>query len=103
MRKAHAVGDELLGKRRRRAAVLQPVLVAVPRAGHTAVDDTSLADLPILVGAKIRERPDLRAVAEDCDAFATSRRDDTGALVWDREWRLLRRSLVLPRTVIRCS
>src|SRR5262249_14173797 len=38
MRNAHAVGDELLGERRWRAAVLQPVLVAVPRAGHTAVD-----------------------------------------------------------------
>src|SRR5262249_33949901 len=38
MRNAHAVGDELLGERRRRAAVLQPVLVAVPRAGHAAVD-----------------------------------------------------------------
>src|SRR5215467_3731272 len=69
MRNAHAVGDELFGERRRRAAVLQPVLVAVPGAGHAAVDDTPFADRPMLVGAKIRKRPDLRAVAEDCDAF----------------------------------
>src|SRR6266478_5017693 len=87
MRNAHAVGDELLGGRRWRAAVLQPVLVAVPRAGHTAVDDASLADRPILVRAKIGERPDLRAVAEDCDVFAISRRDDACTLVWDRERR----------------
>src|SRR5215470_549774 len=83
MRNAHAVGDELLGERRRRAAVLQPVLVAVPRAGHAAVDDAPFADRPILVGAKIGECPDLRAVAEDCDAFAIRRRDDSGTLVWD--------------------
>src|SRR5262245_38309691 len=83
MRNAHAVGDELLGERRRRAAVLQPVLVAVPRAGDTAVDDAPFADRPILVGAKIGERPDLRAVAEHRDAFAIRRRDDAGTLVWD--------------------
>src|SRR6266446_1369605 len=87
MRNAHAVGDELFGERRRRAAVLQPVLVAVPGAGHAAVDDAPFADPPILVGAKIRERPDLRAIAEDCDAFAIRRRDDAGALVWDCERR----------------
>src|SRR5215831_12060231 len=78
LRNAHAVG-ELLGERRRRAAVLQPVLVAMPRAGHAAVDDAPLADRPILVGAEIRECPDLRAVAEDCDAFAIRRRDDAGS------------------------
>src|SRR5205807_855321 len=43
MRNAHPVGDELLGERWRRAAVLQPVLVAVPRASHAAVDDAPLA------------------------------------------------------------
>src|ERR1700745_962384 len=85
MPNAHAVGDELLGERRRRAAVLEPVLVAVPRAGHAAVDDASLADRPILVGAKIGERPDLRAVAKDRNAFAVWRSDDAGALVWDRQ------------------
>src|SRR5215831_4212838 len=74
MSNAHAVGGELLGKRRRRAAVLQPVLVPVPRAGYAAVGDAPLADRPILVGTKIRERPDLRAIAEDCDAFAIRRR-----------------------------
>src|SRR5262249_5168945 len=83
MRNAHPVGDELLGERWRRAAVLQPVLVAVPRASHAAVDDAPFADRPVLVGAKIGECPDLRAVAEDCDAFAIRRRDDAGTLVWD--------------------
>src|ERR1700745_2900454 len=83
MRNAHAVGDELFGARRWRPAVLQPVLVAVPGAGHAAVDDAPFADRPILVGAKIRERPDLRSVAEHRDAFAIRRRDDADALVWN--------------------
>src|SRR5262245_49479649 len=87
MRNAHAVGDELFGERRWRAAVLQPVLVAVPGAGHAAVDDAPFADRPMLVGAKIGECPDLCAVAEDCDAFAIRRRDDAGALVRNRERR----------------
>src|SRR5262249_49802883 len=87
MRNAHAVGNELLGERRRRAAVLQPVLVAVPGTGHAAVDDAPFADRPILVGAKIRKRPDLRSVAEHGDAFAIRGRDDAGALVRNRERR----------------
>src|SRR6516225_1159835 len=33
------------------------------------------------------KRPDLRAVAEDSDAFAIRRRDDAGALVRNRERR----------------
>ena len=56
----HAVGGELLGERRRRAAVREPVLIAVPRAGDAAVDDAALADRPVLVRAKIGERADLR-------------------------------------------
>src|SRR5262249_2892797 len=39
---AHAVGDELLGERRRCATIHQSVLIAVPRAGHAAVDDAPL-------------------------------------------------------------
>src|SRR5262245_36664280 len=58
-------------------------MVAVPRAGHTAVDDAPLADRPILVGAKIGKRPDLRAVAEDGNAFAVRRSDNARALVRD--------------------
>ena len=85
MRNAHAVSGELLGERRRRAAVLQPVLVAVPRAGHAAVDDVPLPDRPILVGAKIGKRPDLRTVAEDGNAFAVRRSDNSRALVRDRQ------------------
>src|SRR5262249_48772152 len=82
---AHAVSDELLGEGRRRATIRQSVLVAVPRAGHTAVDDASLADRPILVGAKIGERPDLRAVAEDRNAFAVRRSDNARPLVRNRQ------------------
>jgi len=66
---AHAVSGELLGERRRRAPIRQSVLIAVPRAGYTAIDNSSLADRPILMGAKIGERPDLRAVAEDRNAL----------------------------------
>src|SRR5262249_1125398 len=83
MRNAHAVGDELLGERRWRAAVLQPVLITMPRAGHAAVDDMPFADRPVLVGAKVGECPDLHAIADDRGAFAIRRRDDAGALVWD--------------------
>src|SRR5262249_51530101 len=87
MGNAHAVGDELLGARRRRAAAPQPVLVAVPRAGHAAVDDAPLPDRPILVGAKIGKRRDLCPVAEDGNAFAVGRRNDASALVRNRERR----------------
>src|SRR5258707_12216785 len=82
---AHAVSDELLGEGRRRATIRQPVLIAVPRAGHTAVDDAPLPDRPILVGAKIGKRPDLRAVAENCNAFAVLRSDNARTFVRDRQ------------------
>src|SRR6516165_9544188 len=85
VRNAHAVSGDLLGERRRRAAIRQSVLVTVPWAGHIAVDDAPLADRPILMGAKIGERPDLRPLAEDRNALAVGRRDDTCALVWNRE------------------
>jgi hypothetical protein len=85
MHNAHAIGDELLSKRRRCAAIRQSVLVPVPWAGHTAVDDASLTKRSILMGAKISERPDLRAVAEDRNAFAARRGDDARALVRYRE------------------
>src|ERR1043166_8676932 len=86
-RQAHAIGDELLRERRRRTAVLQSVLVAVPGAGHATVDDAALAERPVLVGAEIRERADLAAVAEHRNAFAAARRDDAGAPVRDGIWR----------------
>ena len=56
----HAIGRELLGERRRRAAVRQPVLIAVPGAGDAAVDDAAFADRAVLVGAEIGQRADLR-------------------------------------------
>jgi site-specific DNA recombinase len=85
MRNAYSVSAELLGEGRRRATIRQSVLIAVPRAGHTAVDDAPLADWPILVGAKIGERPDLRAIAEDRNAFAVRRSDNARPLVRDRQ------------------
>src|SRR5262249_55869645 len=82
---AHAVSDELLVQRRRRPAIRQPVWRAVPRAGHTAVDDVPLPYRAILVGAKIGECPDLRAVAENCNAFAVRRSDNARTFVRDRQ------------------
>jgi len=82
---AHAVSDELLGEGRRRATIHQTVLIAVPRAGHTAVDDAPLPDRPILVGAKIGKRPDLRAIAENCNAFAVRRSNNARTFVRDRQ------------------
>src|SRR5262249_50891001 len=68
MRNAHAVGDELLGERRRRAAVLQPVLVAVPRAGRAAVDVVEAAEqlkraldlIATLPGSPARRREEIK-------------------------------------------
>src|SRR6185369_9039670 len=66
---------------RRRAAVRQPVLIAVPGTGDAAVDDTALADRPVLVRAQVGQRADLVTVAEHRDAFAVARHDDTRAFV----------------------
>src|SRR5712691_12954262 len=81
---AHAVGDEHLGERRRGAAVLEPVLIAVPRAGDAAVDDAAFAERAVLVGAQVGQRADARAVAKDRDALAARRRHDARGLVGDR-------------------
>src|SRR4051812_7390251 len=80
-RDTYPMGDELLGERRRRAAVRQPVLIAVPRAGDAAVDDAPLAERTVLMGAQICDGADLVAVPEDRDAFAARRGDNAGALV----------------------
>src|SRR6185503_14240597 len=61
---AHPVRRELLGERRRRAAVREAILVTVPRAGDEPVDDAAFAERAILVCAEVRERPDLVAIAE---------------------------------------
>ena len=79
----HTMRRELLGERRRGAAVLQSILEAVPGAGHEAVDDAAFADRAALVGAQIGERADLAAVAKYGDALAAAAGDDTGALVRD--------------------
>src|SRR5207237_5190867 len=79
-----AIGGEPLGERRRRAAVGEPVLVAMPRAGHAAVDDAAFAERTVLMGAEVGQRADLLAVAEHGDALAVRRRHDARALVGDR-------------------
>src|SRR3954447_9200832 len=70
---SNPIGCELFGEGRRRAAVLEPVLVAVPRAGDEPVDDTAFAKRPVLMRAQVGQRADLVAVAEYRDAFAIGR------------------------------
>src|SRR5262245_37088349 len=48
---SHPIGGELLGERRRRATVIEMILVAMPRAGDAAVDDAALADRTVLMRA----------------------------------------------------
>src|SRR5712675_1175372 len=67
---AHPVSVELFGERRRCATVLEPMLEAMPRTGDAAIYDAALANRAVLVGAKIRQRPDPRSVAKDRDALA---------------------------------
>src|ERR1051325_2572001 len=76
-----AVGREAFGERRRRAAIAEPVLVAVPRAGDAAVDDAAFAERSVLVGAEIGQRADLVAVAEHCDPLAARGHDNAGRAV----------------------
>ena len=95
----HAVGREPLGEGRRRAAVLEPVLVAVPRAGDAAVDDAAFAERAVLVRAEVRQRADLVAVTEHRDALAVRRRDDARGLVRDRIRRADREPAVM---LLRC-
>src|SRR5262249_28854493 len=93
----HRIGREHLGERRRRAAVLEPVLKAVPRAGDAAVDDAALAERPVLMGAQIGERADQRAVAEHGDALTARRGDDARGLVGDCVRRTYRNPAALTR------
>src|ERR1041385_6149538 len=76
-----AVGREAFGERLRRAAIAEPVLVAVPRAGDAAVDDAAFAERSVLVGAEIGQRADLVAVAEHRDPLAAGCCDDAGRTV----------------------
>ena len=83
----------------RRAAVGEAVLVAVPRAGHEAVEDAAFAERAVLVGAEIGQRADLVAVAKHRDALAVRRDDDAGAFVGDR----FRRADREPAIVLMCG
>src|SRR4051812_32487355 len=71
-----AIRGEFLGERRRGAAVLQAVLVAVPRASHQPVDDAAFAERSILVCADIGQRANPVTVAEHRNALAIRRGDD---------------------------
>jgi hypothetical protein len=70
------VGRQPLGERRRRPAVGQPVLIAVPGAGDAAVDDAAFAQWAVLMRAGIAQRADLVAVAEHGDPLAAGRKHD---------------------------
>src|SRR5580704_12346205 len=78
---AHPVSAELLGERRRRAAVLEPILEAVPRTSHAAVDDAAFADRAVLVGAQVGQCTDPSSVAKNRDALAARGRNNPGSLV----------------------
>ena len=79
----HAISGELLGERRWRAAVLQPVFITVPRTGDAAVDDATLADRAVLMRADIGQCADPVTVAKYRNALAIRRGDDARALVGD--------------------
>jgi hypothetical protein len=98
-RDAHAVGRKLLPERRRRAAILQSVLIAVPGTCDAPVDDAPLPDRSVLVGAEIRQRADPGPVAKHRNALATGRRNDAGTLVWDRKRRSDRKPAVITQPV----
>jgi len=50
------VGGQPLGERRR-AAIDEPVLIAMPGTGDAAVDDAAFADRAILMGARLLSAP----------------------------------------------
>src|SRR5712671_4075677 len=77
----HPIGRQPLGERWRRAAIGEPVLIAMPGTGDAAVDDAAFANRTILMGTKIAERPDLGTVAKHGDALATRCGHDARALV----------------------
>ena len=79
----HPVSHEFFGEWGRCTTVLQPVLIAMPGAGHTPVYDATFSDWTVLVGAKIDERPDLLAIAKNSDAFSVGSGDDARALIRD--------------------
>jgi hypothetical protein len=98
-RDAHAVSRKLLRERRRRAAILQSVLIAVPGTCDAPVDDAPLPDWPVLVGAEIRQRADPGPVAKHRNALATGHCNDAGTLVWDRKRCSDRKPSVIPRPI----
>src|SRR5258708_34784458 len=62
----HSIGEWW----RRRSRIWQ-VLVPVPRAGHTTVDDTTFPKRAILVTANIGKSCDLPVVTKDGDALVS--------------------------------
>src|SRR6185503_4721212 len=79
-RYADVEGGHFLGERRRRGAGIRPVLVAVPRADDTAVDDAPFAQRTVLMLTNVRDRRDASVVAEHGHAL-TRETGHVGALL----------------------
>src|SRR5689334_21385622 len=76
-----SVCRQLVGERRRRAAVGRTVLVAVPRAGNAAVNDPALADGAALVRADVADGRERLAVPKHGDTFASGETNDFGTAI----------------------
>ena len=74
---------QLFGEGRRRTAVGEAVLKAVPGAGDAAIDDASLAKRSVLMRAEIGQCADLVAVAEHRDPLAAGSANDARGAVRD--------------------
>src|SRR4051794_30544461 len=75
---------QLFRERRRRTAVLQPVLVAVPGAGDAAIDDPALTQGTVLMCAEIRYGGQTAGVAEDRNRLSAGWGDDDAVIFLDR-------------------
>src|SRR5262249_29569468 len=79
----HRVRRDFLHKRRRRAPILRPVLITVPRAGHATVNDPSFAKRPALIRTHIGDGRDLIMKAKHGDTLALLWAYDAGAILRD--------------------
>src|SRR5262245_34738083 len=80
LRDPQAERRDLLRERRRRDPGVGEVLVAVPGAGHAAVEHATLAERPALMPAHARQRGELPVPAEDGDALPRDARGPGAAL-----------------------
>jgi hypothetical protein len=79
----HAIRRNALVERRRRLAILRPILPAVPGASDAAVNDLALAKRSALMGADVRHGGDSTVVTKDGDPFLLGRADNLGTVVGD--------------------